>query len=43
MERKVYNWGDIVFKVGEPSDAIYFIVEGEFKLVKEVTEPISEE
>ena len=36
MERRVYNYGDTVYRVGDESDKIYFIVEGEFKLSKAV-------
>ena len=36
MERRVYNYGDIVYRVGEESDKIYFIMEGEFKLSKAI-------
>jgi CRP-like cAMP-binding protein len=32
MERRVYNYGDLLYDVGDQSDHIYFILEGEFKL-----------
>ncbi|CAD8068950.1 unnamed protein product [Paramecium sonneborni] len=33
MERKVYNYGDIIYKYGEKGSSLYFIIEGEFKMV----------
>lgn len=32
MERKVYNFGDIVYKFGDKGNSLYFILEGEFKM-----------
>lgn len=32
MERKVYNYGDIVYRQNDPGNCLYFILEGEFKM-----------
>ncbi|CAD8051343.1 unnamed protein product [Paramecium primaurelia] len=36
MERKVYNYGDVIYKQGDKGDSLYFIIEGEFKMVTNV-------
>ncbi|CAK62252.1 unnamed protein product (macronuclear) [Paramecium tetraurelia] len=36
MERKVYNYGDVIYKQGDKGDCLYFIIEGEFKMVSNV-------
>lgn len=36
MERKVYNYGDIIYKYGEKGSSLYFIIEGEFKMLSNI-------
>lgn len=36
MERKVYNYGDVIYKQGDKGDCLYFIIEGEYKMVTKI-------
>lgn len=36
MERKVFNFGDVVYKQGQRGSSLYFIIEGLFKMVSTV-------